>query len=243
MSKLIGIVGGMGPYSALDVNKKIFDNTLALSDKEHLNVALLSFCSGIPGRTKFLMGETLENPASSLAEKISPFKVDIIAVACHTFHTPPMFDVFEADLQKSSHPSQIIHLPNAVKKEILKHYEGKKIAVLSTVGTYELQLYQQLFNNSSVQLQFPDLDGRKAIQEALLNPQWGIKRKGTLSTQAKLLLEAEIAKFYEADALLLACTELPLIIQQLECSLPIIDPNLILARALIEAAYPQKLKR
>ena len=98
MSKLIGIVGGMGPYSALDVNKKIFDNTLALSDKEHLNVVLLSFCSGIPGRTKFLMGETLENPASSLAEKISPFKVDIIAVACHTFHTPPMFDVFEIEL-------------------------------------------------------------------------------------------------------------------------------------------------
>ncbi len=242
MSKLIGIVGGMGPYSALDVNKKIFDNTLALSDKEHLNVALLSFCSGIPGRTKFLMGETQENPASSLAEKISPFKVDVVGVACHTFHTPPMFDVFEADLQKSSHPSHVVHLPQAVKKEILKHFEGTKIAVLSTIGTYELQLYQQLFKNTSLELLFPDTAGRNAVQEALLNSDWGIKRKGTLSTQAKILLEAVITKFHDADALLLACTELPLIIQQLECSLPIIDPNLILARALIEAACPQKLK-
>lgn len=37
-----GIVGGVGPYSGLDLLKKVFDNTLANSDQEHLDAVLIS---------------------------------------------------------------------------------------------------------------------------------------------------------------------------------------------------------
>ena len=40
--KLIGIVGGVGPYAGLDLCRKIFEQTDAHRDQEHLPIALLS---------------------------------------------------------------------------------------------------------------------------------------------------------------------------------------------------------
>jgi aspartate racemase len=35
---MIGIVGGVGPYAGLDLLKKIYDNTIANNDQEHLEL-------------------------------------------------------------------------------------------------------------------------------------------------------------------------------------------------------------
>lgn len=52
----------------------------------------------------------------------------------------------------------------------------------------------------------------------------------------------QMNKFENVDAILFACTELPLIIKNIDSLKPIIDPNLILARALIREVDPFKLK-
>jgi aspartate racemase len=62
-SKAIGIVGGVGPYAGLDLNRKIFDNTVAKTDQEHLQVILFSFSADIPDRTKFLFRGFHEFPS------------------------------------------------------------------------------------------------------------------------------------------------------------------------------------
>ena len=48
--RVIGVVGGMGPYAGLDLVRKIFDQTTASTDQEHLDVILLSTPS-VPDRT------------------------------------------------------------------------------------------------------------------------------------------------------------------------------------------------
>ena len=55
---LIGIVGGVGPYAGLDLAEKIFDQTDARSDQEHLPVALLSILGEIEDRTAFILGNS-----------------------------------------------------------------------------------------------------------------------------------------------------------------------------------------
>lgn len=44
---MIGIVGGIGPFAGKDLLEKIFANTFANSDQEHLDVVLLSMPSKI----------------------------------------------------------------------------------------------------------------------------------------------------------------------------------------------------
>jgi len=67
----IGIIGGVGPYAGLDFVQKIFANTQAVQDQDHLNCMLVSCPSLIPDRTRYLLQsnhEESENPAFGLFE-------------------------------------------------------------------------------------------------------------------------------------------------------------------------------
>ena len=40
--KMIGVIGGMGPYAGIDLVKNIFDMTKASSDQEHVPLSMIS---------------------------------------------------------------------------------------------------------------------------------------------------------------------------------------------------------
>ena len=66
--KTIGIVGGVGPYAGLDLAKKIFDNTEAQHDQEHLDVLLVNSPRLIDDRTAYILavrdGKVATDPAT-----------------------------------------------------------------------------------------------------------------------------------------------------------------------------------
>ena len=66
--KTIGIVGGVGPYAGLDLTKKIFDNTEARHDQEHLDVLLINSPRLINDRTSYILavrdGKVTADPAT-----------------------------------------------------------------------------------------------------------------------------------------------------------------------------------
>lgn len=237
-NKTIGIIGGMGPYAGIDIHNKIYQNTLATSDKDYLDVIHFALAKGIPDRTEFLLGKTAINPADVLANKICNYPLDVIGIACNTFHAPKIFSVFQAKLGADV---QVLHLPNEIKKAVTASYKNTTIGVLCTLGTQQSRIYQDAFKDSSIRLQFPSESGCNAIHEAIYHEDWGIKRKGRLSPEAKAIIEQEIKAFSGVTAVLLACTELPLVVDKLSSVLPLIDCNLILAKALIEAVSPKHL--
>lgn len=53
MTKIIGVVGGMGTYAGIDLLRKIADNTGAVKDQEHLPVAMLSLPDKILDRSEY----------------------------------------------------------------------------------------------------------------------------------------------------------------------------------------------
>ncbi|GEM_PF-4357024 len=54
-NKMIEIVGGIGSYAGIDLIRKIYDLTDAISDQEHLPVSMLSAPHKIIDRTKYLI--------------------------------------------------------------------------------------------------------------------------------------------------------------------------------------------
>ena len=237
--KTIGIIGGMGPLGGIDVNKKIYFNTLADVDKNHLNIVHLSLSKDIPDRTEFLLGKCKENTAISVVEKIRGYPFDVVAVACNTFHSPKIFEVFEAELSKRMPVPQVVHLPYEVRKEAEEKFAHKTLGILCTMGTYETKIYHNIFESSSVKLQFPDENDRKAVHQAIYN----IKQTGNLSATDKQAIEQAAAKMQGINAVALACTELPWVGEELEFPIPVIDANRTLARALIRAVSPGQLKQ
>jgi len=248
--KIIGIVGGVGPYAGLDLVRKIFDQTIANIDQEHLSVALLSIPEEIEDRTLFLLGQTGVNPAyaiSKVIRKLEEIGASVIGIPCNTAHSPRIFDVIIEELKKSNSCVKLINMINEVAEFIRGNYPLiRNIGLLCTTGAYKIRLYVNILEQMGINLILPDEVLKKTVHDAIYNPVFGIKAQSNpvTDTAKKKLLEA--IRFLQnrgAEAIILGCTEISLAVTDKKIGKTvIIDPTLILARALIREVNPDKLK-
>ena len=246
----IGIVGGAGPHAGLDCAKKILQETIAEKDQDYLPTILVSTPEIIKDRTKFILGESLENPAYAIFDNILDLYhmgAKLIGIPCNTAHSPAIKNVFMEKIQQSDINIKVLDMiaetANFLKKECP---EVKNVGILSTVGTWEAGFFPKILEKHG----YSACVLSKALQqhlhnEALFHPENGIKVKADpVSKYARnVLLDGfESLKKKGAEAVILGCTEIPLgiperKIDQIYC----IDTSLVLARALIQEFKPEKL--
>ena len=245
--KMIGVVGGMGPYAGLDLVKKIFDETDAKTDQEHIPVSMLSSPQTIADRTKFLTGESPENPAiaiSKVIHKLYAQGATVIGMPCNTAHADLIFNEILNHI-----PTEIkfIHMIRQVANFLKNEYPSfKKIGVLSTAGTSISNVYQNaLARYGLTELKVSSEIQKSAIDPAIYSETYGVKAlSNPVTEQAKNDFYSGIDHLINAgaEAVVLGCTEIPLAIgEQSINGIPIIDSTKILARALISASSPHSL--
>ena len=245
--KMIGVVGGMGPYAGLDLVKKIFDETDAKTDQEHIPVSMLSSPQTIADRTKFLTGESPENPAiaiSKVIHKLYAQGATVIGMPCNTAHADPIFNEILNHI-----PTEIkfIHMIRQVANFIKNEYPSfKKIGVLSTAGTSISNVYQNaLARYGLTELKVSSEIQNSTIDPAIYSKTYGVKAfSNPVTEQAKNDLSSGIDHLINngAEAVILGCTEIPLAVTEQNVNgIPIIDSTKVLARALISASSPHSL--
>lgn len=247
----IGVLGGVGPYAGLDLMRKIFDQTEASCDQDHLPVIQFSFPDRIADRTRFLLGETAENPGVALGEimvQMARAGAAVIGVPCNTAHSPRIMDRAVARLHDQAPHVRFVHLIDSVVAYIREMKPAARtIGVLSTKGTFATGLYQDALSGAGLVSLFPDEAGRERVQRAIYDSAYGIKsHSNPVSTRARadLLAAAEDLAGKGADAVVLGCTEIPLALTEPQLhGTPLIDVTAVLARALILAFAPDRLKR
>jgi aspartate racemase len=244
---MIGIVGGIGPLAGADLFRKIIENTLAKTDQEHLPVLLASIPNEIADRTSFLLGKSTENPAPALAKIILMLEnagAKHIGIACNTAHAPEIFTPMLSILKEMGSQVDLINLIDETVGAIQAHPgQIQRVGLLTTSGAYKTKVYQNRLKAAGltpVVLEFED-------QEAL--PQRAIYEIKAASTNipqnpVDLLNSAiQILKNKGAQAIVLGCTEIGMIEDRLDYEgLVVFNPNLILARKLIERSFPEKLR-
>lgn len=247
---VIGIVGGVGPYAGLDLAQKIFDQTRASSDQDHLPVALLSLPEKIEDRTRYLVGETNINPAyavGGIIEKLEQLGAGIVGIPCNTMHAPEIFDVILDELKKRKSGIKLLNMPEEVVDFIGAHFpDVEKVGILSTTGTWKAGIYPAALKNRGYVPVVPDEQWQQEIHDAVYHPVYGIKAQSRpVDKQALDTLEKGIRYLKQKGArgIVLGCTEMTFALQSLLLyGTPIFDSNLILARALIYNTCPGKLK-
>lgn len=247
----IGVLGGVGPYAGLDLMRKIFDQTKANCDQDHLSVIQFSLSEHIIDRTRFLLGETDENPGEAIGEimvRMAKAGATVIGVPCNTAHSPRIMDRAVAMLHEAAPQTRFVHMIDAVIAFIRESLpEAKTIGVLSTKGTFATGLYQDALSGAGFAPLFPDEAGRERVQQAISNTEYGIKAQSNPvrpEARAALLGEAEALMAKGADAVILGCTEIPLALTEPDLhGVPLLDATKVLARALILAFAPDRLKR
>ncbi len=247
---IIGVVGGAGPYAGLDLVQKIFDHTLAKTDQEHLPVALLSYPGEIPDRSAFLLGKTEKNPGIALARivrQLESLGASVVGIPCHTAHASPIFDVMKNELAREGSRAQVLHIAEQTALFIKNHFPAtRKLGILSTTGTRRAQIYPKAFQSHGITFVEPSAQAQENVHSAIYDTHFGIKAKSRpVTSQARQMIVDAISelKAEGAEAIVLACTELPLAITEKTVSgITIVDPTVALARALIEAVNPKKLR-
>jgi aspartate racemase len=262
--KTIGIVGGVGPYAGLDLVKKIFDNTEARHDQEHLDVLLVNSPRLIDDRTNYILavrdGKVSNDPAIDPANpgrgivacirKLAAAGAEVVGVPCNTAHAPLIFDVVECEVATQLPGIRLLHLVRETVAAVCECLpQGGTIGLLATPGTYASGVYQMHVEEVDLcghyRLLEPDEEGKNRIRTAIYDTSYGIKAKSAPVTfRAIDSLTTEVWQLNErgANAVIMGCTEIPLALDCCAFPFPLIDPAVALARALIHAARPMRLR-
>jgi aspartate racemase len=262
--KTIGIVGGVGPYAGLDLVKKIFDNTEARHDQEHLDVLLVNSPRLIDDRTNYILavrdGKVSTDPAIDPANpgcgivacirKLAAAGAEVVGVPCNTAHAPLIFDVVEREVAVQLPSIRLLHLVRETVAAVCACLpQGGTIGLLATPGTYASGVYQMHIKEVDLcghyRLLEPDEEGKSRIRDAIYDTSYGIKAKpAPVTFRAIDSLTAEVWRLNErgANAVIMGCTEIPLALDCCAFPFPLIDPAIAFARALIHAAGPPRLR-
>ena len=237
--KMIGIVGGMGPYAGLDLVKKIFDLTQANQDQDHVPLAMISVPHKITDRTKFLEGETDINPGieiSNIVRKLSDQGASVIGMPCNTAHSPKIINEVYNSIPEGI---TFVNMVSEVIKFIKEEYPDiERVGILATTGTMKAGVYnKELINNDLKPILLSKENQKKLIDQAIYDKDFGIKSiSNPVQDIAKRKIHLAIESLIEnkAEVVILGCTELPLAVNAASVkTIPLIDSTMILARSLL----------
>lgn len=245
---MIGIVGGVGPLAGVDIVKKIIEETNARRDQDHLPVLLSSQAHRIADRTEYLLGKEPINPGIAISEIVLELEkagATVLGIPCNTAHSPRIFEVIQEELLKNNSKVNVLHMVDETAKFIQSNYPDATVGVLSTNGTRNTGLYKQVLEKHGLKCIEPNDTLQNKVHAAIYDEGYGIKAYSSPVTNRahdELLAAIQELKSKSAQVIILGCTELPLALREKSYyGLPVIDPNRILARALIEAINPSKL--
>ncbi len=257
MERPVIIGGGVGPMAGVALHARIIEHTATDgTDQSHLTVIHFSCSSRIADRTAFLLGKESRNPGFGMVEvfqgawkaleALGYGSVGAIAgVPCNTFHAPQIFNLFLEELTKRSIRIQVLHMLEETVQFIQERFpHARRIGILSTTGTRKTGIYHTLLRERGYQVVEVPMDWQEKVQEAIYQPSWGIKAKSPVTEKARNQVLEAVRTLLDsgAEAVVLGCTELPLAVPERELhKVPLVDPMVALARAMIREVAPHKL--
>jgi aspartate racemase len=246
--RVIGVVGGVGPYAGLDLCRKVFGSTRASCDQDHADLLLASCPSLIPDRTAYLLGGGGENPAIGILRCMG-FLYEggarVFGVPCNTAHSAPVWSEVERGFAARFADATLVNMVSETAKEARALCGGGAAGLLATKGTHHSGVYKERLEAEGLSVLEPDAKGIDAVMAAIYDPEWGIKARSDPPTQRAIRVLASAAlslRDHGARAVIMGCTEIPLALDGAGLDIPLIDAGLCLARALLREAAPGRLK-
>lgn len=229
--KTIGLIGGTGWVSTLEyyrlinqeVNNKLGGHNAARCILYSINYADVNECNLHDDHEGVFM--IVLNAAKSLKSA----NVDFLVLCANTMHQ--YVDRLTEELKLP-----LVHIADATANEIKK--KGlSKIALLGTKFTMEMDFYTKRLSESGIQSLVPDNEERLYIHSVIMDE----LVKNNFKSQSKKKFLEIISRLEQkgAQAVVLGCTEIPLLIKQEDLKLPVFDTLKIHANAIVEYAISE----
>lgn len=214
--KKIGLVGGTGPESTLmyykELNSKI-DQLTGSKAMPEIAIESVDFRKA----WDMVASEAYEDLADYLSEKVNALKKtesEVIALTAVTMHI-----VFEQIKEKTG--VQLISIPMSVCNEVRRR-DYKRIGLLGTIFTMEQDYMKKDFKQAGIEVIVPDKADRDLVAQRILEElELGIVKESTLKEFNDII--SKMRQEHDIEAVVLGCTELPLLLNDNNCVLPCLD--------------------
>ncbi|MCH1625025.1 aspartate/glutamate racemase family protein [Ferdinandcohnia quinoae] len=151
---------------------------------------------------------------------------DMIVICTNTMHKM-------VDEMKSTLSIPIIHIVDCVV-EAVKEKGLAKVGLLGTRFTMEQPFYREILEKSGIEVIIPNDSDREVIHNVIYQELC----KGELNDSSKQAYLDIIQSLHKegAEGIILGCTEIPLLIQQVDTSIPVFDTTYLHSKKVAEIA-------
>ncbi len=227
MARVVGILGGMGPMSTVDLMRMITEKTPVRHEREHLRL-LVDSRPQIPDRPAALFG-TGPSPVPMLQESarmLENWGAELIAIPCNTAHG------FLADVQAAV-GVEVLDMIGIVGREIARAFpDGTPIGLLSTTAAQRLRIFHNRM--PGLEIVVP----AESVQENLVAAAILQVKLGHAVEEPRRKLLAVIDSMTPAPGAVIAgCTEVELAFQGAEGPVPVFRPMELLAEEIVSRAW------
>lgn len=229
--KTLGILGGMGPEASVRFLDLIIRNTSAAADRDHVPVILYSLPQ-VPDRTEAILHGG-ESPVPRLAEGLAALEAagaEILVMPCVTAHH------FWPQVASRTRLPFVNILEEALRDLRETHPGIRTIGLLATTGTVRSRLVHALFEPAGFHILTPPDEDQRLVTETVFGKQ-GVKA-GITHGRPRAIIRDVAARLVAtgAGAVMAGCTEIPLVLEDADLSVPFVEPLRAGARACIRAA-------
>lgn len=222
-SKLLGILGGLGPMATAYFYELLIAHTEAKCDQDHIDV-VISGRATTPDRTEYILNGNGEDPflyMVSDAKKLVDYGADVIAIPCNTAH------YFYARLSENI----TVPIINIIY-ETVKTVSGlgcKKVGLFATEGTVKTKTYEMQLDKAGIDLLIPTDDEQRIISDVI----YGSVKQGKKPDMEKFYSVAQSMKKKGCEKIILGCTELSVLKKDVGLDEYFIDSMEVLAKSTI----------
>lgn len=224
--KTIGIIGGQGPTATADFYLRIIKYYQDNFNTRHVGdfPPMIIYSVPTPDLVERVEDEeTIYKLTAEAIKKLEKDGADFIVIACNALQY--LLDRFQSLVK-----IPIIGIAPTVA-EYIKTKGFKTIGILAADTTIRKKVYDHFLTEKSIAFIVPNPTDQDVVEQVILDEYSG--KSNAVSTEkirgiAKKLINSG------ADAVLLACTELPLILKQKNIDVPLVNCNEIYAQKTAE---------
>ncbi|MDA3919875.1 MAG: amino acid racemase [Salinisphaera sp.] len=228
--RVIGVLGGMGPEATVWLMQRILAFTPADDDCDHIPL-LVDSNTQVPSRIKAILGGYGEDPTPVLcdmARKLEKSGADALIMPCNTAH------LYAPAIANSASIPLLNMLQLTARQAAVSQY-GETNKSISRVGMLALPavratgVFDREIEKVALEIRYPDNADR--LLACIKAVKAGRNDQHTLTILDEVIAELEVSG---AQAIIIACSELSLLADQLTISTLKIDSIDVLARAAVE---------
>jgi aspartate racemase len=231
--KTIGIIGGMSWESSIEYYRIINECTRKKMGGLHSSKSVMVSVDFAPieEMQKNLHWEDMTRVMIGSAKQVESGGADFIIIATNTMHK--MFDAVQRAIS-----IPVLHIADATAYRI-KGLNLRSVGLLGTIFTMEMDFYKnRLIENFDIEVITPEKNDRDKISDIIYQELVLGEIKSESKTEYIRVMDDLIGK--GAEGIILGCTEIPLLVDADDTSVPVFDTTQIHAETAVEIALSEK---